>query len=282
MILLHKYRPKAPLAEAADKLLRALLAALIGTAWFVFLWGVQPTAITAGIAMGGLVWLAARQLGKKRMLRREKQMRQMIGGELALSRLMMLSPRHAAFQAALWLLPKADIHMEKALPWGVLGTWKGGRVLVRLICQHESLPINVQQIIKAVRDAHDQEAERCLLCVTAPVSKEAAAYAEDLEMPIRIVTREELVALAGESAPATDEQLNRMAQGRRRSARSLSAFLGDVLAPAKAKRYLWYGLGMAALAALTRQWVYPLPAAVCLVLFAGCKIRSWRKPEDGW
>ena len=282
MILLHKYRPKAPLAEAADKLLRALLAALIGTAWFVFLWGLRPTAITAGIAMGGLLWLAARQLGKKRMLRREKQMRQMIGGELALSRLMMLSPRHAAFQAALWLLPKADIHMEKALPWGVLGTWKGGRVLVRLICQHESLPINVQQIIKAVRDAHDQEAERCLLCVTAPVSKEAIAYAEDLEMPIRIVTREELVALAGENAPATDEQLNRMAQGRRRHARSLSALLSDVLAPGRAKRYLWYGLGMAALAILTRQWVYPLPAAVCLVLFAGCKIRGWRKQEEGW
>ena len=73
-----------------------------------------------------------------------------------------------------------------------------------------------------------------------------------------------------------------MAQGRRRHARSLSALLSDVLAPGRAKRYLWYGLGMAALAILTRQWVYPLPAAVCLVLFAGCKIRGWRKEEEGW
>ena len=232
--------------------------------------------------MGGLIWLAVRQFGKKRMLRKESQMRQMIGGELALSRLMMLSPRHAAFQAALWLLPKADIRMEKALPWGVLGQWKGGRVLVRLIAQHESLPINVQQIIKAVRDAHDQEAERCLLCVTAPVSKEAAAYAEDLEMPIRIVTRQEMVALAGAAAPATDEQLRRMAQGRRHRSQTLTALLGGMLAPDKARRYLWYGLGMAALAAVTRQWVYPLPAAVCLLLFAGCKIRSLCKTEESW
>lgn len=279
---MHKYQPKAPLAEAADKLLRAMLAALAGTAWFVYLWGLRLTALTAGVAMGGLIWLAARQLGKKRMLRKETQMRQMIGGELALSRLMMLSPRHAAFQAALWLLPKADIHMEKALPWGVLGTWKGGRVLVRLIAQHESLPINVQQVIKAVRDAHDQEVDRCLLCVTAPVSKEAAAYAEDLEMPIRIVTREELVALAGANEPATDEQLRRMAEGRRHKGRSLSDWLGEILAPEKARRYLWYGLGMAALAAITRQWVYPFPAAVCLMLYTGCKIRNWRRKEESW
>ena len=279
---MHKYQPKAPLAEAADKLLRAMLAALAGTAWFVYLWGLRLTALTAGVAMGGLIWLAARQLGKKRMLRKETQMRQMIGGELALSRLMMLSPRHAAFQAALWLLPKADIRMEKALPWGVLGTWKGGRVLVRLIAQHESLPINVQQVIKAVRDAHDQEVDRCLLCVTAPVSKEAAAYAEDLEMSIRIVTREELVALAGANEPATDEQLRRMAEGRRHKGRTLSDWLGDILAPEKAKRYLWYGLGMAALAAITRQWVYPFPAAVCLMLYAGCKIRNWRRKEESW
>lgn len=279
---MHKYQPKAPLAEAADKLLRAFLAALAGTAWFVYLWGMRLTALTAGVAMGGLIWLAVRQLGKKRMLRREAQMRQMIGGELALSRLMMLSPRHAAFQAALWLLPKAEIRMEKALPWGVLGTWKGGRVLVRLIAQHESLPINVQQVIKAVRDAHDLEVDRCLLCVTAPVSREAAAYAEDLEMPIRIVTREELVALAGASEPATDEQLHRMAEGRRHKGRSWQGWLAEILSPKRAKRYLWYGIGLAVLAVLTGQWVYPMPSAVCLCLYAGCKIRNWRSKEDGW
>lgn len=279
---MHKYQPRAPLAEAADKLLRALLAALAGTAWFVWLWGLRPTALAAGIAMGGLIWLAVRQFGKKRMLRKESQMRQMIGGELALSRLMMLSPRHAAFQAALWLLPKADIHMEKALPWGVLGTWKGGRVLVRLIAQHESLPINVQQIIKAVRDAHDQEADRCLLCVTAPVSREAAAYADNLEMPIRIVTREELVALAGASAPATDEQLHRMAQGRRHRRRTLSGWLEDILSPGRLKRYLWYGLGMAGLAVLTRQWIYPPAAGVCLLLYGAGKVFNWHRKETEW
>jgi len=277
----HKYAPKAPLAEAADKLLRALLAALAGTAWFVYLWGVRLTAITAGVAMGGLIWLAARLLGKKRMLRKETQMRQMIGGELALSRLMMLSPKHAAFQAALWLAPKAPIQMQRALPWGVLGQWKGGTVLVRLIAQHESLPVNVQQIIKAVREAHDQEAQRCLLCVTAPVTREAVAYAEDLEMPIRIVTREELVALAGASSPATDDQLRRMAAGRRKR-RSASEWLGEILSPGRARRYFWYGLGMAALALITRQWVYPLPALICLALYAGCKIRNWHKKEEIW
>ena len=101
-------------------------------------------------------------------------------------------------------------------------------------------------------------------------------------MPIRIVSREELVALAGESAPATDEQLRRMAQGRRHRSHNPAELLRGVLAPDKARRYLWYGLGMAMLAALTRQWVYPLPAAVCLILFAGCKLRNWHKKEESW
>lgn len=40
------------------------------------------TALTAGVAFGGLLWLCARQFGKKSMMRREKQMRRIIGGEL--------------------------------------------------------------------------------------------------------------------------------------------------------------------------------------------------------
>ena len=44
-------------------------------------------ALTAGLGLGGLIWLCVRQFGKRITRKREKQMRRIIGGELALQKL---------------------------------------------------------------------------------------------------------------------------------------------------------------------------------------------------
>ena len=81
---MQKYKPKTPLANVSDRVLRVMITCGLGIGWFVYLWGMRLTALTAGVAFGGLLWLCARQFGKKSMMRREKQMRRIIGGELAL------------------------------------------------------------------------------------------------------------------------------------------------------------------------------------------------------
>ncbi|MEG1472471.1 MAG: hypothetical protein RSD76_08535, partial [Clostridia bacterium] len=53
-------------------------------------------------------------------------------------------------------------------------------------------------------------------------------------------------------------------------------WLALVLDPLRARRYFWYGIGLTALALLTGQWVYPLPAMLCLALFALSKAREIR------
>lgn len=271
----RKYRPKSPVANVADKLLRVIITSALGVCWFVYLWGLSLPALSAGLAFGTLIWLCARLFGKKSVEKREAQMRRMLGGELALERLLMLPPRHAAFQAAIWLAPRYPLEMQRAVDWGVIGTLGGERTLMRLISQHESQSISAQQIVEAARETREHKAERCLLCVTAPLSREAAAYASEAQVSITTVKRDELSALAGLCSPATDEDLSRMSKkGKKRPSAKEWARLA--LEPARARRYLWYGAGMAALAFLTGQWVYPLPAAVCLLLFAGCKLRAAR------
>lgn len=62
---MQKYKPKTPLANVSDRVLRVMIACGLGIGWFVYLWGMRLTALTAGVAFGGLLWLCARQFGKK-------------------------------------------------------------------------------------------------------------------------------------------------------------------------------------------------------------------------
>ena len=274
---MQKYRTKTPLASLSDHLLRALVPWVLGVGWFVYLWGVSLPSMAAGSALGVMLWLCLRLLGKKRVARREQQMRRMIGGELALERLLLQPPRHAAFQAALWLTPEAPVVMERSLETGVTGTLDGKPVLVRLICQHESQPISVQQVIEALRDAGREGAQECLLCATAPLTREAAAYCEGSELPLRLFDRSAMIRLAGLASPATDQDLAQLGR-RRRSRRAAREWLEQVVSPEKAKRYFWYGMGLSALALLTGLSYYPIPATLCFGLYLACRLTPvWRR-----
>lgn len=278
---MEKYRQKTALASASDHFLRMLLAIGAGVLWFVWLWGLSLAALAAGIALGGLFWLCLRQLGKKQVRKREKEMRCILGGEMALDKLLMLPDRHAAFQAALWISPKAPVEMQRTVDHGVTGTLRGDPVLVWLIARHKSTEIGVQDVLEAVRAAKSHNAFRLFLCVTAPVSKSARQYAEEADLGVRIVSREELVILAGACNPATDEDLLKL-KPRKRAKRSLHQWAAIVLSPARSKRYLWYGLGLAGLALVTRQPFYPIPAAVCLLLFGGTLLYRKKATEMPW
>lgn len=278
---MEKYRQKTILASFSDHLLRGLTAAALGVGWFLFLWGLSLPTLTAGLALGGLIWLCARLFGKKRVEKKEAALRRMLGGELALDRLLLLPSRRAAFQAALWLAPKAPLEMRRTVDWGVVGCLKGQKTLVRLIAQHQSMAVSVQQMIEVRKEIRAYEAERCFLCLTAPLSKEAAIYAETECPDIRVVRREELLLLAGACSPATDEDLRDL-RHRKRKRRSVREWLSMILHPSRARRYFWYGAGLSALALCTGQGFYPVPAVLCLLLFAGCKLYERMGTQTDW
>ena len=273
---MNRYTPKTPAAALTDRILRLLITGGIGVGWFVMLWGLSLPALSAGAALGGLIWLCARQFGKRATQKREKQMRRIIGGELALKRLLTLPPRHAAFQAALWIAPRFPIEMQKALNWVVTGTLESKSVWVRLIAQHESVTVNVQQVVECARELKEAKAERCILCLTAPASREAILFAAEHEPPIEMVSRTELIDLAGLCAPATDEDLRRLGQ-KKQSRRSTQEWLAVILDAARARRYFWYGLSFGALTLTTGAKAYAFPCAACLALYAGCKCYAVRR-----
>lgn len=274
---MESYRPKTALASAADHLLRVLLAWAAGVGWFVALWGLCLPALTAGTALGGLFWLCARLLGKKQVQKKEAALRQTLGGELALEKLLLASPDEAAFQCVQWLQARTRLQIES----GGLGMWDGETVLFRLFAQHPGTEISSQQVSETIRKACQAQVQRILLCTTAPLSSAACRLAETAEPSLRLVGREELIQLAGACCPATDEDLCRLKQ-RKPKRRSAREWLKIILHPSRAKRYFWYGIGLAALTLATGQRFYPIPAAVCLLLFAGCKIYAARHRTESW
>ena len=274
---MESYRPKTALASAADHLLRVLLAWAAGVGWFVALWGLCLPALTAGTALGGLFWLCARLLGKKQVQKKEAALRQTLGGELALEKLLLVSPTEAAFQCVQWLQARTRLQIEN----GGLGMWDGKTVLFRLFAQHPGTEISSQQVSEVIREALQVKTQRLLLCTTAPLSQAAMRVAETEETKLRLVGREELIQLAGACSPATDEDLCRLKQ-RKPKRRSAREWMKVVLHPSRAKRYFWYGAGLAALTLVTGQRFYPIPAAICLLLFIGCKLYAARHRAESW
>lgn len=269
---MEKYKPKTMLANAADHIFRLLAACCAGIIWFVYLWGLRASALTAGVALGGIIWLLVRQFVGLATRRRETQMRRTIGGEIALNQLLLLEPKEAGFQAALWLSPRFPVDIQQSIDWGVLGVLNRRTTLIRLIAQHESQKVNAQQIVEVAREMKRLSAEQCLLCLTAAASKEAIEYAIGVDPPIRILLREELIELAGLASPATDEQLRSIAR-RKKTRRGKEEWIRIILHPSRARRYLWFGISLGFLGIATGQIYYPIPAITCLTLYVLCKIR---------
>ena len=278
---MERYRPKTALASAADHLLRLLIAWLAGVGWFVALWGLSLPALTAGTALGGLFWLCARLLGKKRMQKKEAALRRTLGGELALEKLLLLSETEAVTQCIHWLQSRTNLQITEPMSKGGLGTWDGASVLFRLFAQHPGTEITSQQVSEVIREAMQVKTQRLLLCTTAPLSQAAMRVAETEEPKLRLVGREKLIQLAGACSPATDEDLCRLKQ-RKPKRRSAREWMKVVLHPSRAKRYFWYGAGLAALTLVTGQRFYPIPAAICLLLFIGCKLYAARHRAESW
>ena len=270
---MQKYHPKTIFAEFSDHLLRLSTAFLAGIAWFVFLWGLTPASLCSGLAFGAMIWLCIRQFSKKITHKREAQMRRIIGGELALENLLLEQPRRAAFMCALWLNPKFHMEIYKAVEWSVIGILNGKKTIITLISQHPSQPIGIQQIIDCMRSARQRHTEQTILCLTAPLTKDAKFYATSLDPPPCLVEREELIEWAGLAAPATDEALRKLG-GHNNTRRSAKEWLAVILDASRARRYFCYGTGMSLYALISGNRFYSVPAAICLCFYAACKAHA--------
>ncbi len=267
---MEQYLRRNRLSETLDALGIAALLYLLAAAWFVWLWGLTLPALLAGAALGTLLWLARNHWRKRTVHRREKALRSRLGGELMLENMLLAEAKEAHFHAAVLLAERWPILMRSVKDEGVLCCQGDETLLVQCLRMPADGELSVGDLLAAQRAVNRLQADRAVLCVLGKVSPKIAARAEAASVPLRIIRRETLLSLAGQYAPATDEQLIEL--GKRRRPAERGHMLRLIFRPDKARRYHLYGLGMLIIYVLTDARLYAVPGMACLTMAVMCRV----------
>ena len=245
------------------------LAALTGSVgWFCFLWGLRPSALTAGMALYSLLLLLRRKIRDDYLNRREKALRAAIGGEMALDRLLLSPPHKAHFEIAVLLSLRWKLTLLQAAEDGVLCAYEGRRLLVSFAQISASGSVSAENVLKLQRDVKTLGADQGLCCAPCPIAPEARVQAAN-EPRVAFLTREKLISLLGGENPATDDQL--VALGRRKRAQRPVKWRAWIFHPQRAKKYAWYGALLLFMYTLTRLIYYAVPGLVCVFFAVVCR-----------
>ena len=274
---MERYLRRNRLADVLDGLGARGLILTAALALVICLWGLNVPALMAGTALGVLGMLLRTQCRKRTVERREKALRSRLGAELMLEDMLMAEPREAHFRAALLLAEKWPITLQTVKEEGVLCCQGEETLLVQCIRMPEDAELSVGDLLAAQRAARRVKADRAILCPLGKAAPKVMAKAEGALVPLRIIPRSTLLAIAGQFSPATDEQLVALGQRRKRLA-GQGSVVRLVFRPDKARRYHLYGLGMLLLYVLTDMRLYALAGLVCLTMAVLC--RRSRRPRE--
>ena len=274
---MEQYLGRNRLSETVDTLGMAILLYLLAAGWFVWLWGLRLSALVAGGGLGTLFWLARNEWRKRHVHRREKALRSRIGGELLLETMLLSEAREAHFHAAVLLAERWPITMQSVKEEGVLCRQGEETLLIQCIRMPADGELSMGDLLAAQRAVKRLNVEKAVLCVLGKVSPKVAARAEEAAVPLRVISRETLLSLAGRYAPATDEQLIEL--GKRRRTLQQGNIVRLIFRRDKAKRYHLYGLGMLLIYVLTGARLYVVPGMVCLTMAVMCRCHKYQ-PEQ--
>lgn len=268
---MEQYLRKNRLGTFLDGLGLRLLIQLAALGWFVWLWGVTPPALTAGTALGFLGQMTLTLFRRCTVARREQALRCRLGGELMLEDMLLAPARQAHFQAALLLGEKYPLTMLRVTDDGMLCRYGEETLLITCLRMPPEAELCSGDLAACQRACLEHGAARGVLCPLGRVTPRVLVQAEQGRLPLRIIRRETLLALAGSCSPATDEQLVALGQRKRRPNAS-GGLLKGLLRRDKAERYMLYGTALMLLYIVTASPLYPAPGAVCLTLgvFSRC------------
>ena len=272
---MERYLRRNRLSEVMDSVGLCLLLYAVAAGWFAWLWGVNLASLIAGAALGTLLWLGRMQWRKRTVARREKALRSRIGAELMLEDMLMAEAKEAHFRAALLLAEKWPIRMVSVKEEGVICRQGEETLLIQCVRMPAEGELGIGDLLSAQRAVRRLKVNRAVLCVLGKVSPRTAARADQALVPLRIIRRETLLALAGRYAPATDEQLIELGKRRRHPAQK-GSIAQLVFRRDKAQRYHLYGLGMLVMYVATGMRLYAVPGMVCLTMAVMCM-----RPKNG-
>lgn len=267
---MEQYLRRNRLSETLDSIGICVLIYGAAVLLLIRLWGVTIPALLSGLALGTLGQLARLRWRRKTVQRRERALRSRLGAELMLEEMLLCEPREAHFRAALLIAERWPVVMQSVKDEGVLCLQGQEKLLV--MCQRTPPEgeLGAGDLAAAQRAVRKCGADRGVLCALGKTPPKLLARAEQTPVPLRIIRRETLLALAGSMSPATDEQLVALGKRRRRPGGTGSA-LQLIFRSDKAKRYFAYGLTMTLLYVITGVRVYAVPGMVCLTMGVLCR-----------
>ncbi len=270
---MEQYLRRSRLGSAMDDLgLRAVIA-LAAVLWFVYLWGLGIPAILAGLALGLMGQMALTRYRRRTVSHRETALRQRLGGEMLLEDMLLAPPRQAHFQAAMLLGQKHPLTMLRATEDGVLCRYGEETLLIACLRMTAEGAATPDALLPCLRACREHGAQRCVACVMGKCPTATLAWAEESKIPLRLIPREELLLLAGQASPATDDQL--VVLGRRKNRHDRWKQLRSrMLRRDKARKYMLYGTMLLLVYVLTGLPYYPLPGLICLLLAVGSRYFS--------
>ena len=267
---MQEYLQRSRVGDFLDSLGIRVLLAVGCFGWFLMLWGLRLSSLSAGMAFYVLCLMLYRKRQDARVKRREKRLRERIGGELALEKMCLQDEKTSHFQIAVLLSLSYPLTLEQVTDDGVICHMEGKKLLVAFRALPPGDQADARQVLSLQRQAVKLQADKAVLCVSCGVSPEAYAQAEG-KLPVTLPDRESLIALLGRQNPATDEDLLALAKRKKRQVKP-GQWLRFVLLPGRSRRYLLYGLMLVSLYILTGFFYYLMPGILCLLLSAGCRL----------
>ena len=267
---MQEYLQRSKVGDLMDSLGVRAFMALLCFGWFLMLWGLRLSALTAGAAFYALCLMMYKKRQDARVKRRETRLRERIGGELALEKMCLQEEKTSHFQAAVLLSLSYPLTLDHLADGGVICHMEGKKLLVAFCALPPGDQADARQVLAVQRQAVRAGADKAVLCVPCRVSAEAYAQAEG-SLPVTLLDREALATLLGRQSPATDSDLARLAQRKRRRAKPIQ-WIRFVLLPRRARRYLLYGLMLIFLYILSGFFYYLAPGLICLFLSAACRL----------
>lgn len=265
---MQDYLQKTRLSSILDEFGFHLLSLLISILWFVLLWGVHISAITAGMALYCMVVLLRKKIRDDHVVRKEKQLRTAIGGELAMERLLLSSPEQAHFETAMLLSVRFSMVLLQAGKEGILCAWKGKRMLLCFAQIPGKAKLSCEAVLRFQREVKSLHADFGVMCCPCTIAMDARDQGET-EPVIHFIARDTMISLFGSAFPATDEQLLQL--GKRRKRHLSRPLYPHIFHPRRARRYACYGGLLLLLYLFTHLVYYAVPGLLCVLFAAICR-----------
>lgn len=224
---------KSKVAVRLDHLALHIAMLLVCIGYFFYLWRSTPLSLLAGGALFVLATLSFLLFEQRTLTRRERLLRERVGGIIALEELLLMPGAKACDAVCRLLCSTLGAEPES----GARIRYSGEIYLVRCAQCIQGRNASEGDVLSAHRARAEANADKCVLASTGGFTPDAVRMAEWMDPPIRLISGRQLAALFGRSHPATDEDIARHA-ARQKKPFSRQRIRALALSPAKLRRYL--------------------------------------------